>query len=177
MTFRNVIDLRGKYNILRQTRSGSIPLELAVNVSSGIVTMDGLGWETTDRFSYFGSLMVARKFNRLSLQISPMAAHFNRTWSPDNQMQLFGLGILANVDLNDRFSLSGEYIPVLGDRNPGTADAMGFALNIDTGGHVFQIFLTSSQWHNEAYILANNSHKFWEGEFRFGFNINRVFGL
>ena len=60
---------------------------------------------------------------------------------------------------------------MLGDRNPGTSDAMGIALNIDTGGHIFQIFFTSSQWHNEAYILANNRHRFWEGEFRFGFNV------
>lgn len=177
MAFRNVVDLRSKYNFFRQSRSGSKPIELAMKASVGITTLSGLGWEFSDRLSYFTSLMVARKFNRLSLQLTPMMAHFNRVWSEGEQQKLYGLGILGNVNLNERYSISAEYLPVIGKRNPGTSDAMGIALNIDTGGHVFQIFFTSSQWHNEQYILANNSDQFWEGDFRFGFNINRVFGL
>ena len=54
---------------------------------------------------------------------------------------------------------------------------MGIALNIDTGGHIFHIFLTISQWHNEQYIMANNRDRFWDGDFRIGFNINRMIGL
>lgn len=177
MTFRNVVDLRGKYNILRQTRTGSTPIEVAVKASVGINTLAGIGWNFEDRVSYLTSVMVARKFNGFSLQLTPMMAHFNRVWSEGEQRQLYGLGILANVELNERFSISAEYLPVIGERNPGTSDAMAVALNIDTGGHIFQIFLTSSQWHNEQYIMANNSDRFWEGDFRFGFNINRVFGL
>lgn len=177
MTFRNIVDLRGKYNFFRQTRSGKTPIELAMKASVGITTLSGLGWDFSDRLSYFTSLMIARKFNRLSLQLTPMISHFNRVWSEGEQKQLYGLGILGNVNLNRRFSISAEYLPVIGERNPGTSDAMAIALNIDTGGHVFQIFFTSSQWHNEQYILANNRDRFWEGDFRFGFNINRVFGL
>jgi len=177
MTFRNVVDLRGKYNVLRQTRTGSTPVELAIKAAVGINTLGGIEWDFSERLSYLTSLMVARKFNGLSLQLSPMMAHFNRVWAEGEQRQLYGLGILANIELSERFSVSAEYLPVLGDRNPGTSDAMAVALNIDTGGHIFQIFLTSSQWHNEQYIMANNRDRFWEGDFRFGFNINRMFGL
>lgn len=178
MTFNNVVDIRTKYNILRQTESGSMPLDLAVKISTGITTMSGLGLEFSERLSYFGSLMIARKFNRLSFQITPMIAHFN---NPDeaagNPDQLTGLGLLTNYEINQRFAISAEYLPVLGERNTGTSDAMAMALNINTGGHIFQIFFTSSQWHNEQYIMANNRDRFWEGDFRFGFNIHRVFGL
>jgi hypothetical protein len=66
---------------------------------------------------------------------------------------------------------------VIGQRHAFSKDALAVALNINTGGHVFQLFLSSSQWHNEQYIMANNRDKFWKGEFRFGFNIHRVFGL
>jgi hypothetical protein len=177
MTFRNVVDIRGKYNIIRQTRTDATPVDVAVKVSTGIITLTGIERDFSERLSYFGSLMVARKFNRFSLQLSPMMAHFNQTWSDSEQNQLYGLGILANFEINERFALSTEYLPVLGERNPGTSDAMAIALNIDTGGHIFSIFLTGSQWHNEQYILANNRDRFWEGDFRFGFNINRVFGL
>ncbi|MEX0904859.1 MAG: DUF5777 family beta-barrel protein [Balneolaceae bacterium] len=176
MTFNKVVDLRTKYNILRQTKDNGTPVELAAKASVGITTLSGLGLEFSDRLSYFASLMVARKFERLSLQVSPMAAFFN-TRPAGAREQLYGIGLVAAYELNERFSLSAEYLPVIGERNPLTSNAMGIALNIDTGGHVFQVFLTSSQWHNEQYIMANNRDRFWEGDFRFGFNINRVFGL
>lgn len=176
MTFDKVVDLRAKYNILRQTESNSTPVELAVKASAGVSTRSGTGLDFNERLSYFTSVMIARKFDQLSIQVSPMAAFFN-TVPAGNQDQLYGLGIVAAYELSDRFSLSAEYLPVIGERNPNTNDAMGVALNIDTGGHIFQVFLTSSQWHNEQYILANNRDAFWEGDFRFGFNINRVFGF
>lgn len=176
MTFNKVVDLRGKYHILRQTTTDSMPIDLGVKVSTGISTIAGIGLEFSDRLSYFGSIMIARKFNRVSLQLTPMVAHFNMV-AEGNQNQLYGFGILTNYEVTDRLALSAEYLPVISERHQGTSDAMAIALNIDTGGHVFQIFFSSSQWHNEQFIMANNRDKFWEGDFRFGFNINRVFGL
>lgn len=176
MTFDKVVDIRGKVNIFRQTTTGSMPLDLAVKTSVGISTLSGAGLEFPERLSYFASVMAARKFDRFSVQVSPMAAHFNRP-TADNPKQLFGIGFLANYVISERLALSAEYLPVLSERWDNTTDAMAVALNIDTGGHVFQIFFTSSQWHNEQYIMARNRDRFWEGDFRFGFNINRVFGL
>ncbi|MBD3616207.1 MAG: hypothetical protein HUJ22_06490 [Gracilimonas sp.] len=176
MTFNKVVDLRGKYNILRQTQSGSMPVDLAIKSSLGISTLSGLNLKFNERLSYFTSVMLARKFDRLSLQLTPMIAHFNNP-AAGNPNQLFGLGTLINYKLNKRFALSAEYLPVIGERNAFSRDAMAVALNINTGGHVFQLFLTSSQWHNEQYIMANNRDEFWKGDFRFGFNIHRVFGL
>ncbi|MDR9365064.1 MAG: DUF5777 family beta-barrel protein [Balneolaceae bacterium] len=176
MTFRKVVDVSTKMNLLRQTTDGSVPLSIALKGATGISTLSGLGLEFSDRLSYFTSLMIAKKFNGFSVQLSPMYSHFNRTLG-QAQEDLLGLGVLLNVELNEQFSLSGEYLPVFGDRNPGTEDSMAIALNINTGGHVFQIFFASSQWHNEQFVMANNRDRFWEGDFRFGFNIHRVFGL
>lgn len=176
MTFNKIVDVGSKVNILRQTTSGSVPVELAAKATVGINTMPGLGLEFNDRLSYFLSLMVARKFDGFSFQLSPMITHYNRTVA-DDPKQLFGLGVVTSYKLNERFALSAEYLPVLGDRNTGTRDAMAVAMNIDTGGHIFQLFLTSSQWHNEPFMMANNRDRFWNGEIRFGFNIHRVFGI
>lgn len=176
MTFNKIVDLRSKISIFRQTSSGSNPVSLAVKIAAGINTTPGLGLEFSDKLSYFASVMIARKSGPFSMQLTPMIAFFNRTVG-SNPDQLFGTGILLNYDISDRFSLSGEYLPLFGTRNASTQDAMGVAVNIDTGGHIFQMFLTTSQWHGEQYIMANNSHRFWDGDFRFGFNIHRVFGL
>lgn len=176
MTFQKVVDISTKINLLRQSSDGAVPLSIALKGDVGISTLSGVGLEFSDRLSYFTSVMVAKKFNGFSLQVTPMYSHFNRM-PGEGQKDLFGLGVLLNVPLNERFALSGEYLPVFGDRNPGTEDAMALSLNINTGGHVFQIFFASSQWHNEQFIMANNRDRFWEGDFRFGFNIHRVFGL
>jgi hypothetical protein len=176
MTFNKVVDIRSKVNVLRQTENGSVPLDVAVKLSTGISTLSGRGFEFSDRLSYLLSLMAAKKIDRFSIQVAPIFARFNRVSSGD-QNNLVGIGFLTQYELNERFALSAEYLPVLGDRNPGTEDMMALSLNINTGGHIFQIFFSSSQWHGEQYIMANNADRFWEGDFRFGFNINRVFGL
>jgi hypothetical protein len=176
MTFRKVVDISAKVNLLQQTKDAGRPVSIALKGATGISTVSGQGLDFNERLSYFTSVMFARKFNTVGIQLTPMYSYFNRVLGEDEQ-HLFGLGVLLQVDLNERLNLSWEYLPVLSNRNPGTDDAMALSLNIDTGGHVFQIFFASSQWHNEQYIMANNSDRFWEGDFRFGFNIHRVFGL
>ena len=176
MTFRKVVDISAKVNLMQQTKDAGRPVSIALKGATGISTVSGQGLDFNERLSYFTSMMFARKFNTVGIQLTPMYSYFNRVLGEDEQ-HLFGLGMLLQVDLNERLNLSWEYLPVLGNRNPGTDDAMALSLNIDTGGHVFQIFFASSQWHNEQYIMANNSDRFWEGDFRFGFNIHRVFGL
>lgn len=176
MTFRKVVDISAKVNLMQQTKDAGRPMSIALKGATGISTVSGQGLDFNERLSYFTSVMFARKFNTVGIQLTPMHSYFNRVLG-EGEQHLFGLGLLLQVDLNERLNLSWEYLPVLGNRNPGTDDAMALSLNIDTGGHVFQIFFASSQWHNEQFIMANNSDRFWEGDFRFGFNIHRVFGL
>ncbi|MEX2397715.1 MAG: DUF5777 family beta-barrel protein, partial [Balneolales bacterium] len=101
MTFNKVVDIRGKYNILRQTTTGSTPIELGVKGSLGISTLSGIGMELTDRLSYFTMLMLARKFDRLSVQLSPMMAYYNFV-TEGKQNRLIGMGILTNNQISDR---------------------------------------------------------------------------
>lgn len=176
MSFNKVVDLRSQYTILDQTISGSTPVSISIKGSIGIKTLSGLGYSFSDRLSYFGSLMVSRKINRLSLQFAPMISYFNQPFLGNKQV-LKGLGIVGSYEINNRLALSGEYLSILGDRNPDTKNAMSIGLNIDTGGHIFQLFLSSTQWHSESFIMANNKDTFWKGDFRFGFNIHRFFGL
>ncbi|NNF04707.1 MAG: hypothetical protein HKN17_09585, partial [Rhodothermales bacterium] len=77
--------------------------------------------------------------------------------------------------LNNYVSVSAEYLPVLGDRSDETTDAFSAGVNIETGGHVFQLFLTTSQWITPQYTIARNTDAFFDGDFRLGFNVNRVF--
>ncbi len=183
--FDKLFDVRFKAKLLRQTKDDRIPVEIAVKGDAGIMTEKN-GYAFIDRLNYFGSVLIARRFSDLlSIQLTPMFSHFNTVFierNLDNSIRAeendhIALGIAARWVLSTRTSLLVEYLPVLGSRSDGTRDAFSVAYNIETGGHVFQLFLKTSQWLTEQHIIARNTDDFFDGDFRFGFNVNRVFSL
>jgi len=174
--FLNVVDLRSKYALLQQTSDGSTPISLSLKGDVGVVTQENRQ-PFKDDLSSLASVIFSHRFNdTFDLQFSPMWAHFSNV-TQAQQKNLFSVGVGSQIHLSERFSLIAEYYPVLGERNPGTSNALTLGLDIRTGGHVFQLYLASSYWHMEQYVLAQNQDRFLAGDFRFGFNINRVFGL
>lgn len=182
--YDKMFDARFKYNALQQLNNDRIPLDLAVKGDIGIATMQN-GFNFDQRLNYLGSLMIARKFNdRLSLQVAPMISHFNTVYIEkiggaivEHENNHFAVGLGGRYKLSRRTALMVEYLPVFGQRSDKTVNAFSLGFNIQTGGHVFQLFFTSSQWFTEQHILARNKDEFWAGDFRFGFNVNRLFFL
>jgi len=181
--FDKLYDGRFKLNALRQKKDGSIPLELAFTGNAAILTVKN-GYEVVDRLSYMGGVILARKFSeRISLQVTPMFTHFNTvTIERDINDQvveeindIVALGIAGRVVLTERLAFLVEYIPVLGDRNDQTEDALSVSFDIETGGHVFQLFFTTSQGMTAQHVIARNRDDFLSGDIRFGFNVHRVF--
>ncbi|MDR8391017.1 DUF5777 family beta-barrel protein [Aliifodinibius sp. S!AR15-10] len=167
-------DFRTKYALFRQTTTDNVPLSITLKGDMGIDTNKN-GYSFGDRLNFFASANVARKFNdQLSLQVSPMISHFNTVFTGEEKTH-FALGLAGEYHISDRYALMAEYLPVLGERSEGTANAFSVGLNIETGGHVFQLFLKTSDWHTEQHIIAQNDDKFWDGDIRFGFNVNRIF--
>ena len=177
-SFDKVIDLRSKVALLKQTKSGSVPLSLTLKADAALTTLEN-SRPVQDDLGYLLALPMARRFGEtLSLQLSPMYAHFNSIAEGSGQNKdLFALGVGGEWHFSRRFAVMAEYYPVLGERNPGTENAFALGLNIETGGHIFQLYFASSQWHTEQYIIARNDESFWAGDFRFGFNVNRIFSL
>lgn len=172
----NVVDIRTKYALLQQDKAGTKPVSISLKGNLGIITQENRR-PLEDDLSTFGSVVISRKFNdTFSLMAAPMYAHFNR-FDTAGSSDLFSVGLGSSIRLSNRFALTAEYYPVIGDRIEGTKNAFSLGLNIQTGGHVFQLFFTSTEWHLEQYVLANNDNQFWAGDFRFGFNVNRIFGL
>ena len=54
---------------------------------------------------------------------------------------------------------------------------MGIGLDIETGGHVFQMFLTNSFGMTENQTFARTSSSWADRGFRLGFNVSRMFTL
>ncbi|MDX9948009.1 MAG: DUF5777 family beta-barrel protein [Bacteroidales bacterium] len=173
-----------KLKILNQQKGPrNIPVAVAVYSAFFANTMR---WEDPERenlfssrFAYSTQLLAARKFNKnLSLQISPSFVHFNLVRSADDQNNIFSLGFGGRYKLGSRFSVNGEYFWLFpGLTSDDYANSLSLGVDIETGGHVFQLHCTNSQLMFAPGYIARSDGKWTDGNVFFGFNIYRNFSL
>ena len=182
--FDKLYDARAKLAVLRQTERGAVPLSVVLSGNAALATEPD-GVDVVGSASYAASVLVARRFgDRLSVQAAPTVAHFNTVFeqtvdgavqTPENT--LVALGLAAQLRLTAGAAVLAEYVPVLSERSDGTVNALAVGLALDTGGHVFQLFLTTSPWATEQHTIGQTVDRALDGDLRLGFNVNRVFGL
>ncbi|HKI44219.1 MAG TPA: DUF5777 family beta-barrel protein [Balneolales bacterium] len=170
------VDARFKYSILHQMTENGSPVDLAVTGDLGVITEPQAfqgSYTFGDKLGYSLMFMAARKFSdNLSLQVSPVVGHFNKVFSGEKNTY-FGVGFSGRYKLTGHTALAIEYLPVFNKTNSMTNE-LSVAVNIETGGHVFQLFFSNSQSFDPQDILRRTNNQAFKG-FRFGFNINRIF--
>lgn len=136
-----------------------------------------------DRLAYATQLLVARKFSsRLSLQLNPVYVHRNTVNQTYENNDDFALGMAGRFKITHSVALSIEYMKRLNARPNVPSDyyrydAIGIGIDIETGGHVFQLVFTNTLGMFERYTITETYENFWNGDIRFGFNITRTFQL
>lgn len=179
-----VYDLHGRWALIRQKKQNGSPVSVTLAPSVGITT-GSFGfladdYSFSDRLSFSAALPVARKFNsELSLQLVPMVTTFNRVGQELNVADptvntYYSIGFAGRYKITPRTAISAQAIPPITDANNLDWN-LGLGVDIETGGHVFQMFFTTSRALNEAYLVAGENGNFFDREFRFGFNVNRLF--
>ena len=90
----------------------------------------------------------------------------------------FAIGIAGRLKISKRISLTAEYYYQLPDAKPDHKyNSVALGVDIETGGHVFQLHLTNSNGMTEKSFITDTDDKWKDGYIRFGFNISRVFNL
>ena len=133
----------------------------------------------TQRLAYVAEVMVARKFNsKFSMQVTPVFLHRNGVYQNIDNNDLMALGIGGRYKITKSVALSGEYYPRLNVHkyNP-NYNSLGFGVDIETGGHVFQLVFTNSRGMFERAFLSESTGSWADGNIHFGFNITRTFQL
>lgn len=175
-----VVDTRLKWTPINQSTMSN-PVSVALLGSISIETIPNrfeVDPRLSDKMGYFGMVMIARKFSdKLSLQASPMVAYFERPILLTDKT-LVGVGIAGRYKVADRTAITFETIPIF-NKPEALALPVAVGIDIETGGHVFQMFFTTSTFHTESYIMAYNFDPFWDNKplFRIGFNVNRAFAM
>ncbi len=135
--------------------------------------------DAVHRRSFVTQLLVARKFAPwLSLQLSPTWIHRNMVATPLDPNRMFALGIGGRLKFTPRAALTCEYF-LLKDRLLLTGapryNPLTVGIDIETGSHVFQLFLTNSFNVLEPGYIAETTRSWKKKEIHVGFNISRVF--
>jgi Membrane bound beta barrel domain (DUF5777) len=130
-----------------------------------------------DRMAYVGQMLIARKFSsRLSLQLMPSIVHKNTVDQTIEYNDQYAMGVGGRIRLTRSVSLTSEYYYRLNvhPNNP-YQNALGFGIDIETGGHVFQLVMTNTQGLTERSIITETQGKFLNGGIHLGFNVTRTF--
>ncbi|WNJ18119.1 DUF5777 family beta-barrel protein [Pontibacter sp. G13] len=173
-----------KLKFLRQSTGKRVMPLTAVYV--GGMAINTLPWQDPDRTNYYSSrlsfthqLLLARKFSeRLSIQLMPTLVHRNLVETVEDENDVWAIGVGGRFKLNGSLAVTAEYYYLL----PGkTADdfvnSLTIGLDIETGGHVFQLLFTNSLGMTENIFIPTNQEKWLDGDIHFGFNLSRVFTI
>ena len=181
-TYKRNYDLFAKYAILEQSRGAkTMPVTLSI---LGVTNISSARWTDTERdylfahrMSYTLQLLVSRQFNEsISLQLMPTFIHRNLVGTASDENDVFALGAGGRVKLSNRVAITGEYHLLMpGETAKHSTAPLSLGLDIETGGHVFQLFFTNCAAIYDAAFITETSDKWLDGNIRFGFNISRTF--
>jgi len=181
-TYNKTYELAVKYKFADQI-SGGFPVSIVgyntLDINSALKTAQYPLLKFNNRLAFTTQLLISRKItNALSFELAPIYVHKNLYQEGLEQKDLLLVGTGARYKLSKRLSVNLEYAArvnmpenfVSPYHNPLSA-----GLDIETGGHVFQLVFSNSQPMNDVAVFSNTTGNWNGGSIYFGFNMYRVF--
>lgn len=173
-------DFSGKLLIKNQEKDG-FPIAIAGFGSLAInnTLKESLYPKMTfeNRLVYVSQILISRKFSQnLSLEVAPTFFHENFVLDDNQENSQIAIGLGGRYKFAKRWSLNIDYAAHLNRAtNSPYKNPLSVGVDIETGGHVFQMHFSSSQGIHEAGFLGNTTGDWTRGDVFFGFNLLRVF--
>ncbi len=181
-SFEKTYDGFAKYKLVKQSEGeNSFPLAISLFGSVALKTLKNYdpGNIPTDkqRLFYTSQILIARKFNSaFSFQITPTYIHRNSVKTDADPHDIFAVGFGNRIKLSKRVSINTEYFYTVNPlKSLDTQNSIALGLDIETGGHVFQMVLTNAVSMIEKGFITETTDNFFKGDIHFGFNISRAF--
>lgn len=177
---QKIYELGSKIRLVKQ-RKGENPFNIVVY--SSVLANTGLDkdnlpkLEFKHRLSYVAQLLVSRKMNsRLSFILSPTFFHDNYISNDYQNNSQYGIGFGGRYKIGKRWSLNTEYgVHLNRSNNSLYNNPFSIGVDLETGGHVFQLHFTNSQSMNTNGVFGTSTGDWTEGDVYFGFNLARSF--
>lgn len=185
-TLNKELDGFVKYRILWQsTGKRNMPISLVwvsgmtVNGLKDPVGNADIPATFSRRTGYYHELIIGRKFSeRFTLQLTPTLVHQNIVQNELTPNDLYAVALGGRYKVTQRLAIVWDYGYVF-NRFPAnlSENPLSLGVDIDTGGHVFQLHFSNAEGMNERAYLSEDNSNWAKGEIRFGFNLSRIFQL
>lgn len=191
-SFQKKYGIHAKYRLIEQKRDG-FPVTLVgynlATINTAIKKEQFANLKFIDRVTYTSQLLISKKFNEsLSLLLAPTYIHENlatrsretfadgTTINYDEKHNQFAMGLGARYKISKRVSINADYgLHLNRNANSNFRNPLSVGVDIETGGHVFQMHFTNAQSMFEDGFIVQGQGDWADGDFFFGFNISRVF--
>ncbi len=186
-SFQKTFDAYAKWRFLRQ-QSGATDFPVTATLVSSVFML-GNEWPNPERanlfssrLSYHHTLLLARKMGDwLSLQVMPAVVHRNLVPTVDDQNTVASLGGGFSAKVTPSLRFNTEYHFLLPNQvvsrvgGEPVRNSLSIGVDLETGGHVFQLHFTNSRGMTEQYLITETTGDWADGGVHFGFNVSRVF--
>lgn len=179
-SFQKIYETSAKYRLIRQKENG-FPFTMvgfnAVLINSGLEKDNLPLIEFKHRLGYTAQLLISRKINpNFSIELAPSFFHDNYVAINEQNNSQFALGFGGRYKITKRSSINMDYGWHLNraDTSP-FINPLSIGIDIETGGHVFQMHFTNAQGMNTNSFLGQTSGDWTDGDVFFGFNLSRTF--
>lgn len=171
-----------KFKLARQ--SDNFPFNLVgyttANVNTQLDTDVFPDLKFGDRMSYVSQLLVSRRVSdKFSFLLAPSYIRQNLqnlNLTRDENHNQFAMGLGGRLKISKRVSINADYAYNFSRHEDSLfKNPLTIGMDIETGGHVFQLLFTNAQSTNEPGFLSNAEGDWSDGHVFFGFNIVRVF--
>lgn len=183
-TYKKEIDGFIKYGMIRQS-TGEHSFPIAITGVAGM-TVNTIPFADTSIHNFFTSKLayyfqtsIGRKFSEaFTLQITPTVVHNNLVPFEVQPNNVYSIGFGGRYKFTKRMAFTWDYFYLLnGIEEKVNYNPLGLGIDIETGGHVFQLHFSNSTGMNERAFITETTNTWGKGEIRWGFNLSRVFQI
>ncbi|MGK0252922.1 MAG: hypothetical protein ACI9OE_000375 [Mariniflexile sp.] len=179
-SFQKTYETSLKYRLARQEKNG-FPFtivgfnDLLINTALDENDVPSIKFE--DRLGYAAQLLISRKIStNLSVELAPTFFYDNYVLISEQDNSQFALGIGGRYKLGKRWSINADYgLHLNRASNSPFKNPLSIGLDLETGGHVFQMHFTNAQAMNTNGFLGQATGDWTDGNIYFGFNLSRTF--
>ena len=149
-SFQKTYEISAKYRLLRQEENG-FPFTLvgfnAILINSALDKDNLPKLEFKHRLGYTAQIIISRKINtNFSLALIPTFFHDNYVVINNQDNSQLGLGFGARHKISKRLSINVDYgLHLNRANNSPFKNPLSLGIDLETGGHVFQMHFTNAQ--------------------------------
>ena len=179
-SYQKIYEASIKYRLVRQEKNG-FPFTIVsynsflINTALDEANLPKL--EFKHRLGYTAQVLISRKVStNFSVELAPTFFHDNFVVDNNQDNSQYALGMGARYKLAKRWSLNVDYGWHLNRASDSPfKNPLSIGVDLETGGHVFQMHFTNSQPMNTNGFLGQSTGDWTDGNIYFGFNLSRVF--